>query len=63
MSHPAALVFALSMAVWVVDVRFAPVAAPVTPSESAAACESGLSAEAPAGADAEVVTCGARIAQ
>jgi hypothetical protein len=51
------------MAVWVVDVRFAPVAAPVTPSESAAACESGLSAEAPAGADAEVVTCGARIAQ
>jgi hypothetical protein len=63
MSHPAALVFALSMAVWVADVRFAPAPEPVAPSESVAACESGLSAETPAGVDAEVVTCGARIAQ
>jgi hypothetical protein len=61
MTHPAALVFALSMAVWVVDVRFAPVRASASASP-AVACENGLSPAAPPGADAEIVTCGARSA-
>lgn len=60
MAHPAAVVFALSMAVWVVDVRFAPAAERAAP---VAACEDGISAPAPAGADAELVTCGARIGE
>jgi hypothetical protein len=60
MAHPVAVVFALSMAVWVADVRLTPTLAP---SERAplAQCESGLSASAPAGADAELVTCATRI--
>jgi hypothetical protein len=62
MAHPTAVVFALSMAVWVADVRLAPTSVPAPPSP-VPACESGLSASAPADADAEVVTCGARINQ
>jgi hypothetical protein len=59
MAHPAAVVFALSMAVWVADVRFAPARpAPVAP--SAASCQSGLSSAPPDGADAEVVVCAPR---
>jgi hypothetical protein len=63
MAHPTAVVFALSMAVWVADVRFAPVHASVSlpPDRAVAACEGGLSPAAPPGADAEVVTCGARL--
>jgi hypothetical protein len=63
MAHPAAVVFALSMAVWVADVRLAPASAPASPATPAAACENGLSASAPAGADAEVVICAPRVAK
>jgi hypothetical protein len=53
MPDSAAVVFALAMAVWVADVRFAPKpATPVTPSESSA---SGPTSSAPDNADAEVV--------
>jgi hypothetical protein len=62
MAHPAAVVFALSMAVWVADVRLAPPSAAASRA-TAVACESGLSASAPAGADAEVVICAARAAK
>ena len=55
MSDSAAVVFALAMAVWVVDVRFAPKpAAPVTP---AASCATGPSSSESDDADAEVVVC------
>jgi len=59
MPDSAAVVFALAMAVWVVDVRFAPrPAAPVTP---VASCPSGPSSSASSdGADAEVVVRAAR---
>lgn len=51
MPDSAAVVFALAMAVWVADVRFAPKpATPVTPAESSAA---GPTSSAPD--DAEVV--------
>lgn len=60
MAHPAAVLFALSMAVWVVDVRFAPVSSPPLPVAPVAACQSGASDSPPDGADAEVVSCGAR---
>ena len=57
MAHPVAVVFALAMAVWVADVRLTPTqAAP----DAAASCHSGPSANAPAGADLEVVVCGQR---
>jgi hypothetical protein len=64
MPQPAAVVFALSMAVWVADVRFAP-AAPADSSAAvaAASCESGPSNAAPDGADAEVVVCAPREAR
>jgi len=55
MTHPAALVFAVSMAVWVVDVRFAP--APASPRAAALTCQSGPSVTPPAGADLELVVC------
>jgi hypothetical protein len=58
MAHPAAVVFALSLAIWVADVRFAP---PASHSAPAPACESGLSAETPPGLDAEVVVCATRV--
>ena len=63
MPQPAAVVFALSMVVWVADVRLAPAPAPLMDATPAAACESGVSAAAPADADAEVVTCAPRIAR
>jgi len=55
MTHPVATLFALSMAVWVADVRFAP-----PPTSVAPACASGPSVTAPADADVELVVCGAR---
>jgi len=65
MDQPAAIVFALSMAVWVADVRLAPHAAPPAPEPQVeiAGCETGFSASVPADADAELVTCGARVSR
>jgi hypothetical protein len=62
MPNSAAFVFALSMLVWVLDVRSAPkpVAKDVTPQTSVASCESGPSSATPDGADAEVVVCAPR---
>ena len=60
MAHPIATLFALTMAVWVADVRLAPAPAPVVPAP-AAACQAGPSANTPADSDAEVVVCGARL--
>lgn len=57
MSNSFAVLFALSMAVWVADVRFAPHPAHAS---NLPACESGLSSTPPADADAEVVVCGSR---
>ena len=57
MAHPVAVVFALTMAVWVADVRLTP--APAAAPESAPpSCVSGPSTSAPEGADLEVVVCG-----
>jgi hypothetical protein len=60
MAHPTAVVFALSLAVWVADVRFAPAPALPVPAAPVPTCESGLGASAPADADAELVICGTR---
>jgi hypothetical protein len=62
MAHPIAVVFALSLAVWVADVRLAPTSAVPQPAVAAGQCLSGLSSDAPAGADAEVVVCASRLA-
>jgi len=59
MPNTAQILFALAMVVWVVDVRFAPKSEPAAP-VSERVCQSGPSAEAPSGADFEVVVCGAR---
>jgi hypothetical protein len=59
MAHPVAVVFAITMAVWVADVRLAP-QAPAPESTSAASCKSGPSATAPADADLEIVVCAPR---
>jgi len=59
MPNSAQILFGLAMAVWVVDVRFAPKPAPV-PAAPEVACESGPSADAPAGADLELVVCAPR---
>jgi hypothetical protein len=62
MPDSAAFVFALSMLVWVADVRSTP--KPVAPDtaspSSAVSCESGPSGATPDGADAEVVVCAPR---
>jgi len=57
MAHPVAAVFAMTLAVWVADVRLAP--QPVAPQTTAAAstCKSGPSSTPPADADVEVVVC------
>ena len=55
----AQILFALAMVVWVVDVRFAPKRASVELAAESV-CQSGLSAEAPSGADVEVVVCAQR---
>jgi hypothetical protein len=62
MPDSAAFVFALSMLVWVADVRSTPKpVAPEAPSPtSSLSCQSGPSSAAPDGADAEVVVCAAR---
>jgi len=60
MAHPTAVVFALTMAVWVADVRFAPKRAEPAPAPIAA-CESGINPSTPANADLEIVTCGTRL--
>ena len=64
MAHPVATLFALSMAIWVADVRLAPAIAPEAPAVSAAVsaadvCRSGPSATADA--DLEIVVCGSRV--
>ncbi len=62
MAHPAATVFALTMAVWVADVRMAPKHADPAPAPvAAAACQNGINPSTPADADLEIVTCGARL--
>ena len=58
MSNPAAVLFALSMVVWVADARFTPHT--TRSHEPNVTCESGPSATPPADADAEVVVCGSR---
>lgn len=58
MSNPAAVLFALSMVVWVADARFTPHRPPAPASN--VTCESGPTAAPPADADAEVVVCGSR---
>lgn len=59
MPNTAQILFALAMVVWVVDVRFAPKSAAArTATEHV--CQSGVSAEAPTGADLEVVVCAPR---
>jgi hypothetical protein len=56
MANPAQAVFALTLAIWVADVRFAPQhAAPQAAAE--ASCQSGPSSTPPADADLEVVVC------
>jgi len=60
MPNAAQVLFALAMAVWVVDVRFAPKLAKAQAIPELAACHSGPSVEAPAGADLEVVVCAER---
>ena len=60
MPNSAQILFALAMAVWVVDVRFAPKPEPAQLVPTSAGCHSGPSAEPPAGADLEVVICGER---
>jgi hypothetical protein len=60
MPNSAQVLFALAMAVWVVDVRFAPKPAAAQATPAMHACQGGLSAEAPAGADLEVVVCAQR---
>ena len=57
MSDSLAVLFALSMVVWVADVRFAPHPAHASNQPT---CESGLASTPPADADAEVVMCGSR---
>lgn len=73
MAHPVATVFAITMAVWVADARFAPapesVPAPeaaLTPAAAPAAdapatCHPGPTASPSAGADLEIVVCASRI--
>ncbi len=62
MPDSAAFVFALSMLVWVADVRSTPkpVAPEVLSPASSASCQSGPSRAAPDGVDAEVVVCAPR---
>ncbi|HEY0466162.1 MAG TPA: hypothetical protein VGC79_18255 [Polyangiaceae bacterium] len=51
---------ALAMAVWVVDVRFAPKPVPPQATAELVSCHSGPSVVVPAGADLEVVVCAER---
>ncbi|HEX3777662.1 MAG TPA: hypothetical protein VHV51_24500 [Polyangiaceae bacterium] len=62
-AHPAAVIFALSMAVWVADVRLAPSRMAHESVAPVAACEAGPSASSPPDADAELVVCGSRLVQ
>jgi len=62
MANPTAVVFALTMAVWVADVRLAPKRVESAPAP-VSACQSGPSLVTPTGADLEIVTCGARLPQ
>lgn len=59
MPNSAQILFALALAVWVVDVRFAPKPAPIQAAPEVA-CQSGPSRDVPAGADLEVVVCAPR---
>ncbi|MEI9948010.1 MAG: hypothetical protein WDO74_03270 [Pseudomonadota bacterium] len=57
MPNSAQVLFALAMAVWVVDVRFAPKPATAQAASESVSCHSGPSVQAPVGADLEVVVC------
>jgi hypothetical protein len=60
MPNTAQILVALSMAVWVVDVRFAPEPAPVQVAPTHVSCQSGPSGAPPAGVDFEFVVCAQR---
>jgi len=61
MPNSAQILFALAMAVWVVDVRFAPKQAHAHATTELADCQNGPSVEAPpVGADLELVVCAPR---
>ncbi len=58
MAHPVAVVFGLSLAVWVADARLPQLLA--APPSQAVTCRNGPSNAAPPGADLEVVVCSSR---
>ena len=60
MPNSAQVLFALAMAVWVLDVRFAPKSAAVPAASTDVSCQNGPSRAAPDGADLEVVICAQR---
>ncbi len=60
MPNSVQVLFALAMAVWVVDVRFSPKPALLPAASETVACLSGPSVSAPVGADLEVVVCAPR---
>jgi hypothetical protein len=60
MPDSAQVLFALAMAVWVVDVRFSPKPALTPMPSETVSCQSGPAEEAPVGADLEVVVCAQR---
>jgi len=60
MPNSAQVLFALAMAVWVVDVRFSPKHASAPATSESVSCHSGPSVEAPVGTDLEVVVCAPR---
>jgi len=60
MPNSAQVLFALAMAVWVVDVRFAPKHEQAHAASGRSGCHSGPSSETPAGSDFEVVVCAER---
>jgi hypothetical protein len=60
MPNSAQILCALAMAVWVVDVRFAPKPALARAASESVACQSRASVEAPAEADLEIVVCAPR---
>ena len=59
MAHPVAVVFAITMAVWIADVRLAP-APTAPPATSAASCKSGPTTPSE-GSDLDIVVCAPRL--
>jgi len=60
MPNSVQILCALALAVWVVDVRFAPKPVSTQIEAEVASCHSGPSAQAPTGSDLELVVCAAR---